>query len=298
MRQRTTVAVLVATVLALTVVGVSALADLRSPEGTAELGRTLADDPAVRVLIAGAIVDAVMQDAIERSPAVAPLAPLVRPLLTRAAEATLATEAGRAAVASTLADAIRQTTRSGPIVIDLRAATLAAAEEAPPPLDTLARIAVEQGSVGLVVLGDDDGTHAAMPPGELAGRVAGLPSDRALAVAALLLAVGVGAAVVGGTDGRRGRLLGAGLPLVVVGAASALAVRVAPDAVVARVVTSTEVDAGPLADVLPTLVTGLGQLLGRTGTLGLVLAAVGVALVVAALSAAGSPRAADRPPRP
>lgn len=285
MRLRTTLAVLVTTFLALGVVGVSALADLRSLDGTEALGRALAEEPAVQVLIAGAIVDAVMDDAVERSPAVAPLAPLVRPLLTRAAEATLATASGRAAVASTLADAIRQTTRSGPIVIDLRAATLAAAEEAPPPLDTLARIAVEQGSVGLVVLGDDDGTHVARPPEELAGRVAGLPSDRALALAALLLAVAVGAAVVGGADGRRGRLLGVGLPLVVIGGASWLAVRVAPDAVVARVVTSTEVDVGPLADVLPTLVTGLGQLLGRTGTLGLVLAAVGVALVVAALAA-------------
>ena len=290
MQQRTTLAILVSSVLALTVVGFSALADLRSPEGTAELGRTLADDPAVQGLIADAIVDAVMADAIERSPAVAPLAPLVRPLLTRATEVTLATSAGRAAVASTLADAIQQTTRSGPIVIDLRAATIAAAAEAPPPLDTLARIAVEQGSVGLVVLGDDGGTVTPRAPDELAGRVAGLPSAAALALALLLLMVGVGVTVAGGAEGRRERLLGAGVPLVTVGAASALAVRVAPDAVVARVVTSTEVDAGPLAEVLPTLVSGLGELLGRTGTLGLVLAAVGVTLVVVALAGPVSAR--------
>ena len=290
MRQRTTVAVLVATVLAIAVVGVSALADLRSPEGTAELGRSLADDPAVQVLIAGAIVDAVMDDAIERSPAIAPLAPLVRPLLTRATEATLATPAGRAAVASTLADAIRQTTRSGPIVIDLRAATLAAAQEAPAPLDTLARIAVEQGSVGLVVLGDDDGTATVTPPGEQAGHVAGLPGDVTLALTVLLLAVGVALVLVGDAGGRRGRLLGTGLPLVAIGAVSVLAVRVAPDAIVARAVTSAEVDAGPLTDVLPTLVTGLGQLLGRTGTLGLVLAAVGAGLIIAALATAAPAR--------
>ena len=290
MQQRTTLAILVSSVLALTVVGFSALADLRSPEGTAELGRTLADDPAVQGLIADAIVDAVMADAIERSPAVAPLAPLVRPLLTRATEVTLATSAGRAAVASTLADAIQQTTRSGPSVIDLRAATIAAAAEAPPPLDTLARIAVEQGSVGLVVLGDDGGTVTPRAPDELAGRVAGLPSAAALTLALLLLMVGVGVTVAGGAEGRRERLLGAGVPLVTVGAASALAVRVAPDAVVARVVTSTEVDAGPLTEVLPTLVSGLGELLGRTGTLGLVLAAVGVTLVVVALAGPVSAR--------
>ena len=297
MQQRTTVTAVVAAALALAVLGVSALADLRSPDGAAELGRTLADDPAVQSVIAAAIVDAIMDDAIDRSPLVAPLAPLVRPLLTRAAETTVATSSGRAAVAATLADAIQQATRRGPIVVDLRAATLAAAAEAPPPLDTLARIAVEQGSVGLVVLGDDAGSTRVRPPEELAGRVAGLPGGVALTLAAVLLLIGLGTAVVGGADGRRGRLLGAGLPLVIVGAASALAVRVVPDAIVARAVTSTAVDAGPLADVLPTLVAGLGQLLGRTGTVGLVLAAVGAVLTIAAFTAAGSRPAADRPPQ-
>ena len=293
MRQRTAVTILVSALLALTVIGVSALADLRSPAGTRELGRTLADDTAVQLLIAGAIVDAVMDDAIERSPLVAPLAPLVRPLLTRATEATLATPSGRAAVASTLADAIQQATRSGPIVIDLRAATLAAAREAPAPLDTLARLAVEQGSVGLVVLGDDDGAATVTPLGELAGRVGGLPGDAAVALAALLLAVGIGVAIAGGADGRRERLLGAGLPLVVIGAASVLTVRIAPDAIVARAVTSTAVDAGPLADVLPTVVSGLAQLLGRTGTAGIVLAAVGATLTVVAF---GTASAGSAPP--
>lgn len=297
MRQRTLIAALVTTLLSLTVVVVSVLSDLRSPDGTTALGRTLADDPAIQALLAETIVDALMADVTERSTTAAVLAPLVRPILTVATETTVASPAGRAAVASTLADAIQQTTRRGPIVIDLRAATLAAAAEAPAPLDTIARRAIEQGDLGLIVLGGGDAATSATAPQGLAGRVAGLPSGGALMLASFLLVVGVGATIAGGADGRRERLLGAGLPLATVGAVSALAVRLAPETVVSRAVTTTAVDSGPLADVLPTLVAGLAQLLGPTGTVSLVMLVAGVVLTVVAYSTDGRRPAAGPPPR-
>jgi hypothetical protein len=301
MRGRTLALLLAVIVLAPTLIVTSALADLRSPAGTAELGAELADDPAVQALLVAAVVDAVIADAVDRSPAVAALAPLVRPLLTRAVEATIVSPAGRSAITVALTDALRQLTVPGPIVIDLRAAVLVAADDAPPPLDTLARTAVEQGVVGLVVIGEDG---LAVAPGDLptddrttrdrAGTVAGLPSDVALALAALALALALAVYLAVGDRSPRVRLAVSGTTLIVVGALGAVLLRLAPGVIVERVVPLAADDA--IADALPTLVAGIAGLLGRTGTLSLGLLVLGVALLVASrFSAAGSPPAGDRP---
>ena len=297
MARRAIVMMVAVVLLAPSLVVVSALADLRSPDGTAELGATLADDPTVQAVLVAAVVDAILEDAVVRSPIVVPLAPLLRPLLTRAAEVTIASPAGRAAVASALTDALRQLTLRGPVVIDLRAATLAAAEESPPPLDALARAAIAQGSVGLVVLGDDHGRDQAdlVAAADTAGRVAGLPGGVALALVALLLAGALGT-LLAGESGRRTRLLGAGTVLAIAGATSALLVRVTPGIVVDRLADVPAGGGSPLTDVLPVLVDGLAGLLTRTGAIGVVLAGAGLVLLGAgALSGAGSPPTADRP---
>lgn len=282
MRLGTLVAVSVTGVLAAVVLAVSALADLRSPDGTAELARSLADDPTVQSLLVGTVVDAIVADAAQRSPGLAPLTPLVRPLLTQGVAASVASPSGRAAVASTLSDALQQATRPGPIVVDLRAAALAAAAEAPPPLDTLARAAIEQGSVGLVVLGGDgSGVTSRRPPGELAGRVAGLPGNVALVLAVLALAVAV--AVAGAREGRRSLLLAAGATLSAVGSVGAVAVRTVPGLIAGRIVRTADPDAGALAAVLTTVIDGAGALLSRTGIVALTLAIAGVAIALAAI---------------
>ena len=296
MRLRAPALLVAVLILALSVVTVSALADLRSPEGTAELGATLAADPDVQALLVDAVVEAIVQDAVARSPIVAPLVGLVRPLLVQAAEATIASPAGQAAVASALTDALRQLTTPGPLVIDLRAATLASAEVAPPPLDTLARVAVEQGVVGLIVLGDTDGIDAAelaTPDPERVGRVAGLRGGVALALVALLLAVAVGALLLPSAPSRRGATVTAGVVIALVGAASAALLRTAPDALVERIATAPEVSDSPIAGVLPVLVEGLSGLLARTGTVGVGLTLLGAALVVLAFLLPSSPEPRD-----
>lgn len=301
MRQRTVATVLLTALLALTLVATSALTDLRSPAGTQRLAATLADDPAFQQVLADAIADALVADAVERSALAAPLIPLLRPLVTTAAAAALASPAGRAAVTAALADALEQLTRRGPIVIDLREAALAAAAEAPPPLDTLARVAIEQGRIGVVVVGGEEGSVPPPDAPRLDGRVAGLPSGVALALVALLLAAAVAAAALprpGAADrraGRRGRLVGSGLALGVVGAITRAGVRIAPEAVAEALVTSADVAGTPLAALLPTLADGLSTLLARTGTIGSVLATAGVALVVLGLlDVPRSPAATDR----
>jgi hypothetical protein len=299
--QRSALAMLVGSIiLAPSLLVVSALADLRSPERTAALGAELADDVAVQSLLVDAIVDAIMEDAVARGPSFAPLVALVRPLLVDAAEATVASPAGRAAVASALADAIVQLTVPGPIIIDLRVAALAAAEEAPAPLDTLARAAVSQGVVGLIVIGADtdaDVTELA-PAAATTGRVAGLPGAVAVAVVALLLALAVAGLLLPSDAQRRRRLIIAGAVLTTVGAASALILRTAPGLVVDRAVPMVEVDGSPLAAVLPTLLEGLAGLLDRTSLLSVLVAVTGAAVLVAgALSGRGSRHAADPQPR-
>ena len=85
-----------------------------------------------------------------------------------------------------------------------------------------------------------------------------------------------------------------GSRLAVVGMLGAVLLRLAPEAIVERVVPLAADDA--LADALPALIDGLAGLLGRTGMLSVALLVVGVALLAAGrLSAAGSPPGADRP---
>jgi hypothetical protein len=285
MRMRTPALVFAVLVLAISVVTVSALADLRSPEGTAELGASLAADPDVQTLLVDAVVEAIVQDAVERSPIVTPLIGLLRPALVQAAEATISSPAGQAAVATALTDTLRQLTTPGPLVIDLRAATLASAEVAPPPLDTLARVAVEQGIVGLIVLGDADGidaTEIAAPDPASVGRVIGLRGGVALALAALLLAVAVGALLLPSTPSRRAVTTTAGVVVTAVGAAGSMLLRTAPDTLVERIATVPEVSSSPIAGVLPALVEGLSELLRRTGTISIGLTLLGAALVIIA----------------
>ena len=281
----------IATALAaLLVIGTSALADLRSPDGTAELGATLADDPAVRELVATTVVDALLEDASASAPDVALLLPLVRPIVSSAVEAALDAPAGRAALAETLTDAARQLTFDGPIVLDLRDAVLAAADASPEPLATLARAAAERGAVGVVVIGEQEGTAAPNVPSdtELA-RIGPLPATTARTLAWVLLGVVavVGLAVAGGD--RSARLRGTGGALLLVGAPAALLLRLAPAEVVDRLTArltdvGTSVGAGdavePLAAVVPVLADGVTDLLAPTGTAALTVAGLGAVLLV------------------
>lgn len=271
-------------------VATSALADLRSPDGTAALGERLADEAVVRTLVADAIVEAVVDDARTSAPAAAPLLPLVRPLLEQAVTATLDGPAGRAALADAFTAAIRQATFAGPLVLDLAPAVLAAAEVAPEPLDTLARSAVERGVIGTVVLGETpDGAAPTVPDADALGRIAGLDADVALAAAAALL-VGVLALTLGPGGRRRGRRLrAAGWALITVGAPVTLLLRVDPTVLVGPLtgrLGALVPDAAGAADLdgIITVVTeGLAALLARTATVTLAVTVLGAVLVVAGL---------------
>ena len=271
----------------------SALAGLRAPEATAELGAALAEDDAVRAVVTEALVDALLGEAAELSDAVGGLLPLVRPLVEQAAAAAVDSPAGRAALASALTDALQQLTFSGPIVIDLRAAVLVAAESVPPPLDTLVRAAVAQGSLGVVTIGeipDDPADVAAAPPSDDELRqVAGLPAGLTMAALGLLLVVLILVLVGRDPDGRARRLVLAGAPLVLLGASTAVLIRSAPAVLVDRFAEAAPDDATPFIDVLPLLTQGLAGLLVPTVTLAAALAVAGVGL-----SAAGIRSAADR----
>lgn len=285
---------LAAAVLLITTV---ALADLRSPEGTAELGRRLADDEAVQALVSMAVVDALLEDASTAAPDAALLLPLVRPALASAVDATLATPAGRAALATALTDLFRQATFDGPLILDLRTAVLAAADAAPEPLATLARTAVERGAVGVVVLGasGDEGQGDLLASSrsdvELA-RVAGLPTRTATTIAWAVLVGVLAAGLLPAGRGRAPRMRAAGTSLLLVGAPVLLLLRAAPRLLVDRIApllsgvstsTGPSTDVTPVAAVLPTLTDGITGLLERTGDVALGVTGLGAALLVIGL---------------
>ncbi len=298
MRLRDLVMAIIVAVLAVTLVVTSALTDLRSPDGTEALGATLADDDAVRTLIVAGAVDAILEDATERSGVLGPLVPLVGPLLEASVVAALDTSAGRAALASALTDALRQLTVPGPIAIDLRSAALVAAEEVPAPLDTLIRAAVAEGGVGVLVLGDideDDGGTVEGPQPlapEDVGRVAGLAPGLARWLSALALAAAVLLLVVPGTrtDASPGarptrrsvRLTVTGSLLLATGVATTLLLRMAPDTVTERLVASLPED-DAVGAALPSLLSGIVELLGPTGRVALMLTVIGAIGIVAGM---------------
>jgi hypothetical protein len=299
MTLRDAVLTIAVVLLAIILVVTSALTDLRSPAGTAALGATLADDENVRTLIVTGVVDAILEDVTGRSGALGPLVALAEPLLTASVVAALDTPGGRAALTSALTDALRQLSIPGPIVIDLRAAALAAAEDVPAPLDTLIRTAVAQGSVGLLVLGGvDDEDSTVDPPQPLAlddvGRVAGLPPGLARLLSALaLVAVGLLLMVPGTrTDAapgarptRRSLRLGvAGAALLIIGGVTTLLLRAAPDAVTERLVAALPQD-GRTGEALALLLSGVADLLVPTGRVGLMLAVIGAVAVIAGMPA-------------
>jgi len=266
----------------------SALADLRTPEGTAELAVALADDPDVRAAVTDALVEALLADAAERSPIAGGLLPLIRPLLEQAATTALESPAGRAALASALSDALRQLTFRGPLVVDLRTAVLVAAENAPEPLDTIARTAVERGSVGVVVIGgtqDDLPAGRVTPPGvDELGRIAGVPKWIALGlVGAVLIGLILAVARTGSATTRRRRLALAGVPLVVIGTTGSVLLQIAPTMVVERFTGSMSAMPESAVDVLPLLTDGLVDLLTMTTGLALVLVVLGIILSVVRL---------------
>jgi len=265
----------------------SALAGLRAPEGTAALGSTLAADAGVQELVADALIEELLADAAERSPAASELLPLIRPLLDRAARIAIESPAGRAALASALTDALRQLTFGGPIIIDLRAAALVAADTAPAPLDTLARAAVEQGSVGVIVLGggeyDPDLGVDAPPSDDELSRVAGLPAGLATALAGLLLGLLVLVLIGRDREARPRRLVLAGTPLLLIGSAVAVLLRFAPGVIVDRVAGAVLDGTGPSMAIVVLLADGLGALLEPTFVLAAALAVVGLGLAATGL---------------
>lgn len=271
----------------------SALADLRSPTGTEQLGATLAADPAVQDLVVAGIVDAVAEDVRSRGPALAALVPALRPAVERAVAAAVASPAGEAALASALTDALRQLTTPGPLVIDLRAAAGAAAAELPPPLDELVAVALAQGDLGVIVLGDDAagtgagaGSRPDVAPEDVTGTVAGVPSSLAVAGVALLLAGALVALVVAVPPaGRRASLIGAGARLLVVGAPSAFVLSRAPDLALGRLADVPELSDPQLVAVVEVLVGGLTDLLSPTATVALAVAVVGGLLLAAGIAA-------------
>lgn len=270
--------------------GTSALAGLRAPEATAELAASLAEDEAVRSVVTEALVDALLEETAGLDDAVGVLLPFIRPLVEQAASAAVDSEPGRAALASALTDALRQLTFSGPIVIDLRAAVLVAVESVPAPLDSIARMAVERGSVGVIVIGetpDDPADIASAPPSDDELRqVAGLPARITMVALGLLLVMLIILLVGRDPDARARRLALAGVPLVVLGASTAALIRSAPAVVVDRLAGVATDDATPFIDVLPLLTQGLAGLLAPTTTLAAALAVTGVGLIAAAARSA------------
>lgn len=298
MRLRDLVLAILVAVLAIILVVTSALTDLRSPDGTEALGAMLADDDTVRTVIVAVSVDAILTDATERSGVLGPLVPLVGPLLEASVVAALDAPSGRAALASALTGALRQLTVPGPIIIDLRSAALAAAEQVPAPLDTLMRTAVAEGGVGVLVLGgvgeNDDGTIGQPRPlaPEDVGRVAGLAPGLARWLSVLALATAVLLLVVPGTrtdaspdvhpTRRSVRLIVTGFLLLATGVLTTLLLRVAPDTVTARLVASLPED-DAVGAALPALLSGVAELLGPTGRVALMLAVIGAVGILAGM---------------
>jgi hypothetical protein len=284
--------VLLTAVVLLTASGLvlaSALTDLRSPERTAALGATLADDADVQDAVVGAVVDALIDDATRRSPLVAALATPLRGLLSATVGAAIDTPAGREVLGTALTDALRQLTLPGPVVIDLRDAVLAIAQDAPPPLDGFARLAVEQGGVGLLVLGDDVDVRASddtalLPPSDAAlRRIGGLPAGVALGLLAFALALTVLLLVGPKGHGRAGRVGAAGVALLVVGAATLLVAGPVATTLTSGALGGVTEDAG-FAQALPTLLDGVVGLLGRTLVLARTLTVLGIVGFVSMLA--------------
>ena len=253
-------------------------------------------------MVVTSAVDAILEDATERSGVLGPLVPLVGPMLQASLVAALDTSAGRAALASALTDALRQLTVPGPIAIDLRSAALIAAEQVPAPLDTLMRTAVAEGGVGVLVLGDvdedndEDGTVEGPQPlaPEDVGRVAGLAPGLARWLSALALAAAVLLLVAPGTrtDASAGarptrrsiRLTVTGSLLLATGVATTLLLHMAPDTITARLVASLPED-DAVGVALPSLLSGIVELLGPTGRAALMLALIGAVGIVAGMLA-------------
>ena len=278
---------------------VSALVDLRSPEGTAAFGERLAEADAVRTLVSLGLVDAVLDDAAVSAPAAAPLLPAVRPLLQTAVERSVDSDAGRTALATALTDTVRQLTFDGPVAIDLRGAVLAAADAAPEPLDTLARSAVERDVVGTVVLGGDGDTTADLEPPspDALTTLAGLPSSAVLALAGGLLVLVLAGSVVPPGPSRGWRMRAAGGALLLVAVPALLLLRVAPDvalepltARITELAPDGAVAAGTVGEVLDAVLDGLSVLLARTGDLVVLLSVAGLVLVVLGFVVRGGAR--------
>lgn len=282
---------------------VSALVDLRSPEGTAAFGERLAEVDAVRSLVSLSLVDAVLDDAAISAPAAAPLLPLARPLLETAVESSVDSAAGRAALASALTDTVRQLTFDGPVAIDLRSAVLAAAEAAPEPLDTLARSAVERDVVGTVVLGADEGTaeDVAPPSPDALATLSGLPSGTALALTGGLLVLVLAVSILPPGPSRGQRMRAAGGALLLVAVPVLLLLRVAPGtalepltARITELAPDQAVSAGLVGEVLDAVLDGLSVLLARTADLVLLLGVAGLVLVVLGFVSRGGARSGAR----
>jgi hypothetical protein len=289
MRSRDVLLTLAVAASAVLLLIASVLTDLRDPEGTAALGVSLAEDPMVRDTVADVLLDALLADAAGRSTAVDGLLELIRPLLAEAARTAIDSPAGTRALAVALTDGLRQVTFAGPIVIDLRAATLVAADVAPAPLDTVARVAVELGGVGMIVLGDagddllQDPVREAPPTVDELGRVAGLPARALLVGLAVVLLATVGGLIGRDPAARPRRRLLAGGALLTVGVAASVLRRSLPELILERLTSELAGAAHPLAALLPPVTDGLLALLGTSMLIAGALVVLGVALAVSGI---------------
>ena len=165
------------------------------------------------------------------------------------------------------------------------------------------RTAVAEGGVGVLVLGDvdeDDGAVEGPQPlaPEDVGRVAGLAPGLARWLSALALAAAVLLLVVPGTrtDASPGarptrrsiRLTVTGTLLLVTGVATTLLLRMAPDTVTERLVASLPED-DAVGTALPSLLSGIVELLGPTGRVALMLTVIGAIGIVAGMLTRRSP---------
>jgi hypothetical protein len=267
------IATIVALVLLLIVI---ALAGLRSPTRTAELGTRLADDPAVQQLAIDALVDELLADADRR---LGPTAPLLLPRLRSGVELLVTTvvtsPAGRAALASALTDTIRQLTVRGPTVIDLEAAAMAALDEAPPELADVLRVLTAGRQLGRIVLGaersDEHGDDAMLDPAldVRPGTIAGVPST---AVVLIALVFAIALLVVTG-------LRAGGSSLLVVGAPVAALLWVTPEMVTPLLDLDPGGQGGFLADLGPLVTSGLTLLLTPVRWAATAMAGTGATLV-------------------
>jgi hypothetical protein len=245
----------------------TSLGALQDREAAQELADELAATPEVQQLV----TDALIADVSARVPLAGPLLPLLRPVLVAIAGDAIASDAGTAALASAIADAVLQASLSGPIVVDVRAAVLAGAATAPEPFASLARAATLDRDVGLVVLRGDGRSagqvladrSASRATSSAAGpRLLGMTPGVARLVAAALLLAGL-VALVGPaprraptappaassaappepssprTSGRAPRIAWAASGLLIAAGPAALVLRRAPALLVARLTTTS-----------------------------------------------------------